>query len=119
MIGHELTALYGIDHARTLAVVLPALLRHQRESKAEKLLQYGERVWGIRVGSREERIEAAIEKTAEFFRSLGVPTRLRDYNIGAEAAEKVAERIGKRGVKFGEKQHLGAQEIGEILRLAV
>lgn len=119
MIGHELTALYGIDHARTLAIVLPALLRHERERKAEKLLQYGERVWGIREGNREERIEAAIEKTAEFFRSLGAPTRLSDYGIGAEAADAVEKRIKERGLIYGDHRHIGPKEVGEILRLAV
>lgn len=119
MIGHELTALYGIDHARTLAVVLPALLRHQKVRKAEKLLQYAERVWGIREGSRDDRIEAGIARTEEFFHSMGVPTRLSDYSIGAEAADAVAERIRKRGAKFGEHGDIGPQEIAEILRLAV
>lgn len=119
MIGHELTALYGIDHARTLAVVLPALLRHQKEYKGDKLLQYGERVWGIREGGRDERIEAAIVKTEEFFRSMGVPTRLHEYGINAEAAEKVEDRVRKRGLIYGDHKHLGAKEFGEILRMAV
>ncbi len=119
MIGHELTALYGIDHARTLAVVLPALLRHQKDRKADKLTQYAERVWNIREGSRDERIEAGIAKTENCFHSLGVPTRLSDYSIGAEAADAVAERIRKRGASFGEHGDIGPKEIAEILKLAM
>ncbi len=74
-IGHELTALHGLTHGHTLAIVLPANLRVRKEIKAGKLLQYGERVWDINQGTPEERIEAAIEKTEEFFRSLGLTDR--------------------------------------------
>ena len=77
MIGHELTALYGIDHARTLATVIPHLLRVQAEAKAGKLAQYAARVWGIGEGSREQRIEAGIQATERFFESLGVPTQIK------------------------------------------
>ncbi|MEZ5012516.1 MAG: iron-containing alcohol dehydrogenase, partial [Bacteroidales bacterium] len=77
-IGHELTALHGIDHARTLAIVLPGIWDVLREEKEEKLLQYGERVWGITGGSTGERIDLAISRTVSFFESLGVKTRLGD-----------------------------------------
>ncbi|MDJ8954128.1 iron-containing alcohol dehydrogenase, partial [Clostridium perfringens] len=79
MIGHELTALYGIDHARTLAVVMPHLLRVQGAQKREKLVQFAERVWGITAGSAEDKAEAAIQRMEAFFESLGVPTRLMKY----------------------------------------
>lgn len=118
-IGHELTALYGLDHARTLAVVLPAMLRHQRDRKAEKLLQFAERIWGIREGDRDARIEAGIQRMEAFFHSFGVPTRLRDYSIGPEAADIVAERIEKRGTTYGERKDIGPKIIAEVLRLAV
>lgn len=116
-LGHELTALYGIDHAQSLAVVLPGMMNQQRERKRAKLLQYGERVWGIRSsdGDDDARAEQAIARTDEFFRSLGVGTRLSDYNIPAEAAEVVAERLAKRGMKLGEHGNMGEKEIQEIL----
>ena len=79
MIGHELTALYHLDHAQTLAVILPALLAERRDSKRAKLLQYAERVWGLRSGSEEERIDGAIKATRDFFERMGIKTRLRDY----------------------------------------
>lgn len=118
MIGHELTALYGIDHARTLAVVAPHLYRVMRRDKAAKLLQYGERVWGIRLGSEEERIEAAIRRTEEFFESLGVPTRLARYEgVKPETPRLVAERLERRGMaKLGERGAVAPPVVEEILR---
>jgi NADP-dependent alcohol dehydrogenase len=98
MIGHELTGLYNIDHARTLAVVLPALLNVQRDSKREKLLQYGERVWGINSGSEAQRIDAAIASTRTFFESLGIKTRLSDYQLGQDAVEAVIAQLGAHGM---------------------
>jgi len=118
MIGHELTALYGIDHARTLAVVAPHLYRVLRKDKAAKLLQYGERVWGIREGSEEERIEAAIRRTEEFFESLGVPTRLARYEgVRPETPREVAQRLKQRGMeKLGERGAVAPPVVEEILQ---
>jgi NADP-dependent alcohol dehydrogenase len=118
MIGHELTALYGIDHARTLAVVAPHLYRVLRRDKAAKLLQYGERVWGIREGSEEERIEAAIRRTEEFFESLGVPTRLARYDgVRPETPREVAQRLKQRGMeKLGERGAVAPPVVEEILQ---
>lgn len=79
MLGHEITALHGLDHAQTLAVVLPALLQAKREQKRAKLLQYAERVWDLRSGSDEARIDGAIAATRDFFERMGIKTRLRDY----------------------------------------
>ena len=98
MIGHELTALYEIDHARTLAVVLPANLSVRHESKAAKLLQYAERVWQIREGSEQARIDAAIEQTKAFFKAMGIPTQLGDYDLGHEAIDKVVAQLEHHGM---------------------
>jgi NADP-dependent alcohol dehydrogenase len=117
MIGHELTALYGIDHAASLAVVGPALMKHHREQKREKLLQYGERVWGLKAGGEELRLNAAIDLTAQFFRSVGIPTTLKEHGIGPEAARAVAERLAKRGKVYGERQDIGPAEVEAILSL--
>ena len=103
-IGHELTALHGIDHARTLAVVVPSLLNVQRAQKGAKLIQYGERVWGIREGSDKARIDAAIDRTRSFYESLGLRTHLSDYNVKPDVAAKVAARLKAKGVvNFGER----------------
>ena len=115
--GHELTALYGVDHAQSLAVVLPGMLRHQRERKRAKLLQYAERVWQLCDGDDDSRVDRAIERTEEFFRSLGVGTRLSDYDIPAEAVELVASRLEKRRMKLGEHQDLTENDVKEILAM--
>lgn len=106
MIGHELTALFGLDHAVTLAIVLPSLLRVMRHEKKEKLVQFGSRVFGIAEGSDEVRAEKAIESTEKFFQSLGVKTRLRDYGITLEQVKPIVERFEKRGWKLGENRSI-------------
>ena len=91
MIGHELTDRFGIDHGRTLAAILPSLLRERKEKKEAKLVQFAERVWGISEGSNDEKIEAAIQKTEAFFHSLGVPTKISDYDIQKEELGDIAQ----------------------------
>jgi NADP-dependent alcohol dehydrogenase len=116
-IGHELTAFHGIDHARTLAIVLPGVWKVLREEKREKLLQYGERVWNIKEGTYEERIDKTIRKTEEFFLSLGVPVTLTAYGVGAETIELIATRFEERGWKaFGDRQLVTPAMVREILK---
>src|SRR5690554_8017471 len=101
MIGHEITALNDTAHARTLAIVLPALLNDQREVKRGKLLQYAANVWGIHQGSDDERIDAVIAATRKFFEDMGIKTRLSDYDLGPDdiktivAARSEERRVGK------------------------
>ncbi|MGY3878170.1 alcohol dehydrogenase [Aeromonas enteropelogenes] len=115
MLGHELTALYGLDHAQTLAVVLPALLEAKREQKHAKLLQYAERVWDLREGSEAERIDGAIAATRDFFTRMGLKTRLRDYDLGSldidallgKLAEHGMTRLGEHGdIDLVQSQHI-------------
>ena len=116
-IGHELTALYGIDHAQSLAVVLPGVLRYRFAAKQERLVQYGERVWNIRNGSDQARAEAAIAATETFFASVNAPTRLRDYKIDAEdAATRVPVRLAARGARLGEHGDITPDDVAAILR---
>lgn len=115
MIGHELTAYHGIDHARTLAIVLPGVMNIKRKLKRDKILQLGERVWGIKEGSADERIDLTILKTIDFFESVGIPTRLPDYKVPAETIETICSRFKRRGYKIGEKADIGPAEIKEIL----
>ncbi|MEO8599170.1 MAG: iron-containing alcohol dehydrogenase [bacterium] len=120
MIGHELTALYKIDHARTLAIVLPSLLNVQRDNKRAKLLQYGERVWGINSGSEDERIDAAIHSTRMFFEGLGIKTRLSDYALGQQAVEAVIAQLGEHGMTaLGEHQDVSLERSRTILEAAL
>lgn len=104
MIGHELTALHGLTHGATLAIVMPGLWRTLLPKKQAKLVQYGERIWGITEGSETERAKKAIEKTESFFRSLGLPTRLGDARIGEETIQEIERRFNERKVAFGEDQ---------------
>ncbi|WP_028402324.1 iron-containing alcohol dehydrogenase [Ectobacillus panaciterrae] len=98
MIGNELTVLFGIDHAQTVAIVLPSLLEVRREQKRTKLLQYAERVWHIESGSEEEKIDLAIQKTREFFESLGIKTHLSQYGVEADKIPVVIEQLKAHGI---------------------
>jgi NADP-dependent alcohol dehydrogenase len=119
VIGHELTALHGIDHARTLAVVLPSLLNVERTAKRGKLLQYAERVWDLREGSEDARIDAAIEKTRAFYEALGIKTRLTDYHVPTTTAAEVARRLAARGLTaFGDRGLITPAKVEQILRAA-
>ena len=110
MIGHELTAFYGIDHAQSLAVVLPRLLTHCKAKKQAKLLQYGQRIFGLKDA------DAAIKATEAFFNSLGMKTRLSDYKIDAgDAAGKISGRLKARGTMLGEKAELSPDDVSQIL----
>ncbi len=98
MIGHELTAMYGIAHGRTLAIVLPYLLRERKSQKFAKLLQYAERVWQITEGSDEEKVDLAIDKTEDFFNSLDIVTKLSHYDIDDKGIETLIGNLEKMGL---------------------
>lgn len=120
MIGHELTALYGIDHARTLAIVLPSLMDSQRETKREKLLQYAARVWHITEGSDDQLIDAAIARTRSFFEGLGIPTRLSGHGLGGEAVDAVVAQLTAHGMlKLGERRSITPDVSRAILEAAL
>ncbi|MFT4665901.1 MAG: NADP-dependent alcohol dehydrogenase [Polaribacter sp.] len=118
--GHELTALYGIDHARTLAVIAPSHYKYNFETKKEKLAQYGERVWQLNSGSTEEKAQAAIEKTEAFFNDLGIDTKLSQYTKDYEGtAEKISERFIARGwLGIGEHKNLKPEDVAKIVAMA-
>lgn len=119
MLGHELTALHGLDHAQTLAVVLPAMLQVRREEKRGKLLQFADRIWGLRDGDEETRIDQAIERTRQFFESLQVPTRLSGYGIGKEAIPELMAQLERHGmVALGEHQNLTLEGSRRVYELA-
>lgn len=119
-IAHELTALHGIDHARTLAVVLPALLRYKSETKKEKLLQYGKRIWGVDAGTEDECIEATIQATIAFFESLDINTRLSDYQVGEDTIRRIVQRFQERGVKdLGERADIQVEDVQQILTMSL
>ncbi|OBW40871.1 Alcohol dehydrogenase YqhD [Chryseobacterium sp. MOF25P] len=118
--GHELTAYYGIDHARTLAVVAPSHYRYNFEAKKGKLAQYAERVWGITEGSIEEKAEKAIVKLEEFFHSLQIQTKLSDYTQDfAGTAERVEKAFTERNwLGLGENKNLTPQDAFKIVEMS-
>lgn len=120
MMGHELTALYGIDHARTLAIIAGPHYRYHLDSKKEKLAQYAERVWGIKEGSLEEKAEKGIEKTIEFYQSIGIKTKLSDYTDNFEGtSQEIAKRFISRGMTaLGEHGKLTPADAEKIVEMA-
>ena len=116
MIGHELTALYGIDHARTLAIIGPNLYKVMFETKKAKLAQYGQRIFNL-TGSEDEIATEAINKTVAFFHTMGMQTQLSDYTKDFEkTADFIAKRFEERGWKgLGEKQNITPEKVREIV----
>lgn len=114
MIGHEITAFYGLDHGQTLAIVLPGIMTVLKEQKSKKIIRLGREVFGIEGEGAIEKTIAAVEN---FFESMGIKTRLSDYNVDDKVAEKVADRMEQRGWKLGECGNITPETIKEILTL--
>lgn len=120
MIGHELTGAFGIDHARTLSIVLPAVMKVRKTQKREKLLQYATRVWQITEGDEDARIDQAIRLTEEFFQQMQVPTRLSDVELGSKDIDLLIERLEQHGMTaLGENSDIDLEISREILTLAL
>lgn len=120
MLGHELTAEFNIDHARTLSIVLPAVMKVCKADKHAKLVQYAERVWNITTGSDEQKIEQAIAKTEAFFVAMKVPTRLSDVDVDASKVDVLVNRLEAHGMtQLGEHQKVTLDVSREIYQLAL
>lgn len=115
MIGHELTAMKGLTHGATLAIVFPGLMRTLRKQKEGKILQYGERVWNVTAGTPDERVDETIRKTEEFFRSLGLATRLNEVGIDDDMIDAVAYRFNDRKAAYGENRNVNGKMARQIL----
>jgi len=120
MMGHELTALFGIDHARTLAIITESHYKVNLEDKQEKLAQYAERVWNVTEGTLEEKALAGIKKTTEFFHSLGIDTKLSDYTKYYKGtAEIISKRFKERGWNgIGEKGKVTPSIVEKIVEMS-
>ncbi|MCF6166978.1 iron-containing alcohol dehydrogenase [Lutibacter sp.] len=120
MIGHELTALYGIDHARTLAIITESHYTYNFEDKKEKLAQYATRVWNVTEGTTEEKAKAGITKTTAFFQSLGIKTKLSEYTDRYEGtAEIISKRFTDRGWKgLGEHGKITPSDVEKIVKMS-
>jgi len=120
MMAHELTALYGIDHARTLAIIHPSQMSHMFDDKKEKLAQYGERIWNITEGSVEEKAKQAIQKTENYFHSLDIKTKLSEYTEDYEkTAEIIKKRFEERNWKgLGERKNISPEDAEKIVEMS-
>ncbi len=119
-IGHQLTALHGLDHAQSLAVVLPSLLREQSAQKQEKLAQFAERVWHSSREDKALRIEEAIIRTEQFFQQMGVGTRLADYGLDARCIPGICSNLKLFGLTaLGEQQDIDPDKVARILSHAL
>jgi len=114
-IGHELTAFHGLDHGQTLAVVSPNVLRYKKDKKKTMLARYARNVWGVMEKDDMAAALAGIDKTAEYWRSIGVKTSLKDYGVGPENFAAIADRLGGNGRKMGENGDIGREDILNIL----
>jgi len=120
MIGHELTGEFGIDHARTLSIVLPAVMKVQRTQKQGKLVQYAERVWGLTQGDDAARIDQAIAKTEAFFKQMDVPTRLSDVDLSESDIDTLVNRLEQHGMTaLGEHGDITLDVSRKILQQAI
>jgi NADP-dependent alcohol dehydrogenase len=116
MIGHELTALHGLDHAQTLAVILPGVMDVMRDKKREKLLQYAERVWQITAGDEDARIDTAIEKTRAFFVAMGVPTTLSAYQLTPDDVRVIVDNLAANNkLPLGENRDMDKAIVLDVL----
>jgi NADP-dependent alcohol dehydrogenase len=120
LVGHELTALYGLDHAQTLAILLPGMLRVRKHAKRAKLLQYAQRVWNVTEGAEDARIDEAIRRTQAFFEQMGVKTRLADYRLGAESVEAILTHLESHNMTaLGEQRDVTLDVSRKVLELSL
>ena len=118
VIGHELTVLYGLDHAQSLAVILPGMMEVMRKEKHEKLIRFAKNIWNLFEEDEELLIDQAIIKTEEFFKSLETKTRLSEYGISENAIDDVLNKLKKRGeINLGEQKALTEDRLKSLLEM--
>ncbi|HBG28511.1 MAG: aldehyde reductase [Planctomycetes bacterium GWF2_41_51] len=116
-IGHEMTEFFGLAHAETLAIVMPAVWKYELKNKADKLAMLAENVWGVKKGTKQQKAVAAIDRTIKFFNSIGMPTSLKDYNLTPADCDMVVNRAAQRGWKIGENSDINAKALEKIFKL--
>lgn len=117
MIGHEITALFGLDHGQTLAIVYPGVLEIMKEQKAKKIIRLGKEIFEINEEDDQKQIDLTLKAVEHFFEKMGIKTHLSDYNLGDEAIEKVVNRLKGRGWKLGERRNITSDVVRKILEV--
>ncbi len=117
MISHELTSLFGITHARALAVIIKPYLYYCRKMKFEKLLQYSRRVLNYYSEDEDKATCYAIDKTIDFFNSIGFKTNLSDFGIKEKDIDKIVKQlVTHRMVKLGENRNITPDVVASFLK---
>ena len=115
LIGHELTAYYNLDHARSLAVVQPYLLEVMNEDKKEKIAQLGKNVFGIQNDNK-----AVIKAIEAVYNKVGVPTKLSAYEIDDKVISNVSAALTKNGyTAMGENANITLDKVATILTMSM
>lgn len=117
LIGHELTALYGLDHAETLAIVMPKVLEYKKAQKRAKIIQLGERVFGISEKKKSKAVTATIKAMKKFFVKMGAGVELKSYNLPVDAPEAVGKNIARSYDKLGENADILPADVVKILKI--
>ena len=117
LIGHEITALYGLDHAETLAIVMPKVLEYKKAQKLDKLVQLGKRVFGINEKSKSKAADATILAMKKFFVKMGAGVELKSYKLPADAPEAIGKNIAKNYDRLGENADITPEDVVKIMKL--
>lgn len=117
LIGHELTALYGLDHAETLAIALPKVMEYKKEQKLDKIVQLGRRVFGIEEKGKIKAANATIEAVKKFFVKMGAGVELKSYKLPADAPEAVGKNIARTYKAIGENGDITPADVVKILKI--
>ncbi len=120
MIGHELTAFYGLDHAQTLAIILPSIMEYKKDKKQAKLIQYAERVWQVdKALDDETKVQIAIEKTRAFFEQMGNPTKISAYQLAQDKFDDIINNLKDNGlIALGEHADITPEDSLKILQMS-
>ncbi len=117
LIGHELTALYGLDHAETLAIALPKVMEYKKAQKLDKIVQLGKRVFGIEEKGKIKAANATIEAVKKFFVKMGAGVELKSYKLPADAPEAVGKNIARTYKAIGENGDITPADVVKILKI--
>ncbi|APC91735.1 NADH-dependent alcohol dehydrogenase [Francisella opportunistica] len=120
-IGHSLTACHNLDHGQTLAIVYPSVLKYKKAEKADKLVQYAERVLNIDSSLlKEQKIDLAIAETEEFFNIMGLATKLKDYSITQKGIDALVNNVARNSIlPLGERQDIYLDDVRKILEISL